>query len=307
MSKHFKQHLVYKVGADPELFVQNDEGVFLSAHDLVPGNKFQPYHVDHGAIQPDGVSAEFNIEPALTSAQFRTNMKTVMGELLEEVRAGAVRAGLGHVSLRVVPTAHFDPVYFNRLPQEALAFGCTPDWNAWTEHMTEFIGTNLPFRTGGGHIHVGWTNNASPEDEGHWRDCVNAVKQLDACLFPYSMLWDRDNERRRLYGRLGSFRPKHYGVEYRPLSNAWVADPKLHDYIFKTVIRAMELLDTYDIRFWEHKEAKKMLSKLRQQQPYMLVPGDELLAYHNKTAQDWGLPILPDKYRRKAAAAEATS
>jgi hypothetical protein len=55
---------------------------------------------------------------------------------------------------------------------------------------------------------------------------------MDALLKPIEHLWDNDTMRRKMYGRYGAFRPKSYGVEYRALSNAWVRDPDLYDFIY---------------------------------------------------------------------------
>lgn len=287
--------LVYKIGCDPELFVQDSKGNFVSAHDLLPGNKHAPYVVDKGALQPDGTAAEFNIDPATTAGMFHENIKTVLLQLEEEVKAGALLKGIGAVHLKVQPTAKFNVAYFEKLPGEALALGCDRDWNAWTGTANEKPMTTLPMRTGGGHVHIGWTTDNEPYEDGHWDDCINAVKQLDASLFFYSMLWDGDQKRRSMYGKMGSFRPKHYGVEYRPLSNAWVADPELHDFIFKTTRRSMEMLDDYDIKFFENDEAKKLLFQVRQH-PKMTFPRKKLIDFYLKTSVEWGLPELPDRY-----------
>ncbi len=60
----------FTFGCDPELFVINDEGVFVSAEGLIPGDKQNPYKVPGGAIQVDGMAAEFNIDPVTNYADF---------------------------------------------------------------------------------------------------------------------------------------------------------------------------------------------------------------------------------------------
>ena len=49
------------IGADPELFVKKD-GVVVSGHDLIQGTKADPFPVQDGAVQVDGMALEFNIE-----------------------------------------------------------------------------------------------------------------------------------------------------------------------------------------------------------------------------------------------------
>lgn len=207
------------IGADPELFVKV-RGVFVSAHDLIPGTKDIPYAVEGGAIQVDGVSAEFNINAASTSKEFANNIHTVRKALHH-----FVRESLGHDEFEIVasPTARFDLDYFNALPDDAKALGCQPDFNAYTGVENDPPATSEPFRTGSGHIHVGWGNGFDVFDEKHFRECRNIVQQLDCVFYPWSLMEDTDRTRRKLYGQMGSFRPKPYGVEYRPLSNFWTA------------------------------------------------------------------------------------
>lgn len=298
MRQTFKSKIVYKIGADPELFVETADGKIISAHNLIPGDKHRPYKVELGALQPDGTAAEFNIDPATTVEVFQGSIKRVLQQLQEEVQAGAAKLGEHGVHLRVIPTVKFDEVYFKSLPIEALAFGCSPDFNAWTEERTTWLGTDKPMRTGGGHIHVGWTNNEKPFEDGHWNDCVAAVKQLDATLFIPSLLFDTDHERRSLYGALGSFRPKPYGVEYRPLSNMWVSDPALHAWVFTTTKRSMELLDQYDVACFNETDTASMLGSIMKNGQHLeyLFNREELIKHHKRTAEVWGLPTLPARY-----------
>jgi hypothetical protein len=239
--------ITYKVGCDPELFLVGEDGKFKSAHNVVAGEKFAPFAVRDGAIQPDGTAAEFNIDPATTAVKFSANIRSVLNSLQDHVSA----ASNGQMHLRVIPTAWFDPEYFKKLPPEALQFGCMPDFDAWSGNKNVFKPTNHPYRTGGGHIHIGWTDGEALEDATHLYDCQQAVRQLDAVLYVVSHLWDRDQQRRALYGKIGAYRPKSFGVEYRPLSNAWVADPDLHIWVFNAAVKAMQILDEDDIRLWE--------------------------------------------------------
>ena len=49
-------------GCDPELFVVNGNDEFVYP-EWIPGNKEEPHPVEHGAVQIDGMAAEFNIDP----------------------------------------------------------------------------------------------------------------------------------------------------------------------------------------------------------------------------------------------------
>jgi hypothetical protein len=233
------------IGTDPELFAfdhRNDR--FLSGHNMIPGTKQDPHEVRDGAIQVDGVACEFNTNPAENADEFLYNIKSVMGELQEFVEPFGV-------TLVAVPTATFDPEYFASLPAKTRELGCTPDYNAYTGKENDPPKTTEPFRTGAGHIHIGWTQFANPNDPEHFELCRKMVKQLDTVIYPTSLNWDADVRRRTLYGKVGSFRPKSYGVEYRPLSNAYLGNDDVIKWVFEASKRCAELLLDDDVRIYE--------------------------------------------------------
>mgnify|MGYP001584855390 CR=1 FL=1 len=53
------------IGTDPEFFLEKD-GKPVSAHDLVPGTKHEPYPLGKSGahVQADGTAVEINIKPA---------------------------------------------------------------------------------------------------------------------------------------------------------------------------------------------------------------------------------------------------
>ncbi len=203
-------------GADPELFVRNGEGEFISAEGLIPGTKEEPYKVEGGAIQVDGMAAEFNIDPAATFKDFNRNIERVMKQLQEMLPAGC--------TLDSTSAVRFKPEIFDASPDKAKMLGCSPDFNAWTGEI------NPPpkdpddpyFRCLGGHLHVGWTEGADMSDQQHIMNGRDLVKQFDWFLGGWSTKMDSDPTRRNLYGRAGACRFKDYGVEYRVLSSFWV-------------------------------------------------------------------------------------
>ena len=59
----------FTIGADPEVFVADSlTNTFVSAHDLVPGTKLEPFAVNKGAVQVDGMALEFNSRCCVTDA-----------------------------------------------------------------------------------------------------------------------------------------------------------------------------------------------------------------------------------------------
>lgn len=223
------------IGTDPEVFVLK-RGQFVSGHDLIPGTKENPHYVDGGAIQVDGVALEFNTNPAETADDFVSNIKKVMSDLKD-------RISLIDLELKIViaPTATFRKEYFDSLPDEPKLLGCSPDYSAYTGKENIPPETTEPFRTGSGHIHIGWDYGLNHTSEEHMKLCCDFVKHLDSVLYLSSLLWDNDTKRRTLYGKIGAFRPKHYGVEYRPLSNAYLRNEKTQRFVFNTVKKLTDL------------------------------------------------------------------
>lgn len=220
------------VGADPELFMTRD-GKFVSAHGAIPGDKKNPHKVNKGAVQVDGMALEFNIDPAHNEREFIDNLTTVMGVLKEMVPG---------YELNAVPVADFDAEVMKAQPLEALELGCEPDFNAWEEgRVNPRPDGKVNFRTGAGHVHIGWGNDFDIGDPNHIEACCMVVKQLDYYLGLGSILYDEAGTRRRvMYGAAGACRFKPYGVEYRVLSNAWLKDEKLMSWVYRMTIKAID-------------------------------------------------------------------
>lgn len=220
------------IGADPELFVFDQEKqVYVSAHDLIPGNKYDPAKVPNGAIQVDGVAAEFNITPAGTRANFMYNIQHVKN-IMELI----VKKKNPNFHLVASPTATFTKDYFSELPEHVLLLGCEPDYSAYTLKENVKPETALPMRTGSGHIHIGFLDeqleDSEVRTESHMKVCGSLVRELDFVFHHSAKTWDKDEKRRQLYGSLGAFRPKPYGLEYRVLSNAWLNEDWSQEYVY---------------------------------------------------------------------------
>lgn len=214
------------LGADPEVFVRKKgaKRFFLSAHGMNEGTKEAPVKVKDGAVQVDGMALEFNIDPAETPKEFADKIFSVLGQLEEALPEG--------LEIVATPVAHFSKKHLEAQPEEAKELGCNPDYNAWTgKQNPRPNGKNITFRTGAGHIHFGWTNGANVEDPNHIKDCEILVRALDNILAPACALFDPGVKRRVLYGKAGAYRPKPYGCEYRVLSNAWLMNKELAEWV----------------------------------------------------------------------------
>lgn len=220
------------VGADPECFVKQN-GVFVSAHNLIRGDKKNPQPVKNGAVQVDGMALEFNIDPAATEHEFCINIQSVYDQL---------KLMVPHHEVVACPVADFTQEYLATQPAEALELGCEPDYNAWMGNMNPRPDGNRPMRTASGHVHIGFTNGQDINDVDHVNRAASVVRQMDFFLGIPSLTYDNEQRRREMYGRAGACRYKSYGVEYRTLSNAWLLSKERMAWVFRAVQRGMKEL-----------------------------------------------------------------
>lgn len=231
------------LGTDPELFLSLG-GKYISAHGLFPGTKREPFPLEKGAVQVDGLALEFNIDPADDANKFDSNITTVLNQVNEMVTK--VDKDL---KINFTPYAKFDPKLFESIPFEAKLLGCSPDYNAYgTVNPSPEI-LNEPFRTAAGHIHIGWTKDVEIDDPAHFEDCLlvskhffdNSAKSFFAARTPLEKL------RIQYYGDNGAFRPKSYGVELRSPSNIWVQNSDTRKEMFNFVMKQMENISTNEM------------------------------------------------------------
>lgn len=242
------------VGCDPEVFVRKvGKKRFQSAHGLVAGDKANPFKVERGAVQVDGMALEFNIDPASNEREFVENITGVM-----KIMAGMVP----DYELVPVPCATFYKNVLEAQPKEALELGCDPDFNAWRNgEANPRPNGAVNFRTGAGHVHIGWGSGFDTSDPGHLEACIMATKQLDFYLGLSSLLYDKDTKRRTMYGAPGAFRPKPYGVEYRVLSNAWLQSEELMGWVYRTTTKAINDLFEGKVVYGRGQQALRSLMK----------------------------------------------
>lgn len=205
------------IGSDPELFVGNSEGVNF-AIGKVGGTKDEPRPVNFGALQEDNVLLEFNTDPAASREEFLHHIKAVLGQgedVLKDFQLEVVRGLSSHV---------YDRNVLDMAGDQAWIFGCEPDHNGWTGRVNVFPkDVNPLLRTAGGHLHVGF---------GHLEEVTRSksrkvIQMCDYVLGLPSLLLDKDDQRRQLYGKAGAMRFKKYGAEYRTLSNFWLFSDEL--------------------------------------------------------------------------------
>lgn len=223
------------IGSDPEFFVRRaDTNELVSAYGMIEGTKAKPVPMGPGHAQVDGMALEINVPPAKTAKEFTDNFNGVMDALKKEVGPNYV--------FDFSPVAHFGAEVIAAQPLVARELGCEPDFSAYTGKANPRPNADTPFRTASGHIHIGWTAEQDTKDPDHIEACNMLSKQLDYFIGLPSLIWDEDVTRRQLYGKAGCYRPKHYGMEYRTLSNAWLTDTKRIEFVVSRTIEAFKML-----------------------------------------------------------------
>jgi len=171
--------------------------------------------MEHGAIQVDGLALEVNITPAKTPQEFVSNIHSTMKCVRELVP--------WDFQIAMVSSATFNKDVFDSTPQCYKTLGCEPDYNASAYTVPKAPPATAKdecYRTAGGHLHLGYTVGADPSDPRHLYDCARWVSSLEGVFQRFQK--DPDQERKKLYGESGSFRPKEYGFEWRSPSNWWM-------------------------------------------------------------------------------------
>jgi hypothetical protein len=220
----------FSLGVDPEVFVfDKNKKKFVSPHKFSTGTKKKPEQLRGYDLQVDGMALEYNSRPIIITASNRFLLKQVRGPV------SLIQRKLGsRYKIIPTPTADFDDEEWHNAPDENKILGCNPDMNAWTLAPNPTPDGDVKFRSGAGHIHIGWGYRFQEGEQLNYV-CAQLTKELDAHLGVASILFDGDTRRRTLYGKAGAFRAKPYGVEYRTLSNAWLRSPSAASYVIGVV------------------------------------------------------------------------
>jgi hypothetical protein len=218
------------IGSDPEFFLYDlNKGEIISAEGLIGGTKDEPKFitgVGH-AIQEDNIMVEFNIPANITAEGFSDDIAYVV-DYIDNMLPN-----------NIVPTveaaAEVNPEYLQT--EQALKFGCEPDYNAWNQSVNDSPSVESNIRTCGGHVHVGYDDPNEETSEA-------IVKAMDLFLGVPSIIMDTDTLRRTRYGKAGAFRFKSYGVEYRVLSNFFIFSDELRKWTFKNTLAAIRFINS---------------------------------------------------------------
>ena len=206
------------IGTDPELFLQDKAGEAVPVCGLVGGSKDEPLSLglEGYAVQEDNVMLEFNVPASRTATAFSNS-------IIEGLRrcSSLVRTSRDGLALHIVPEQWFPQSRLN--VHGADKFGCSVDFKAHeggaqasTISPTALQEGEGAWRFAGGHVHLGY--------DATWEVPDAVVAQFaDLFLGLPSLAYDKQPHRRELYGEAGRYRPTPYGIEYRTLSNQWLA------------------------------------------------------------------------------------
>lgn len=218
------------IGADPELFLKQPDGKFISAIGKFGGTKEKPrqmFGMPGFFVQEDNVAVEFNIPPVQLGLKgvFADVINQALVQIEKEARAKSLE-------LAIIASAEFDSDQL-RSPK-ARHFGCDPDFNAWSLRVNPSPkAKNKKLRSAGGHIHVGGDDV---------KDKIGLIRAMDLFVGCPSIVHDPDRARRELYGKAGAMRDKPYGVEYRTVSNFWIKSKELSEMVHDQVCQAVAFI-----------------------------------------------------------------
>lgn len=244
-------------GTDPEFFL-SFHGYYKSAIDVVPGSISNRHKIGEHQFYWDNVLAECAIKPGNSKEEVVENVRDCL-----RIYARLVKPFM----LEARPSADMPSQEIK--DKRAKVVGCHPDVCAYTTiaFKPDKKIMRTPFRSGGGHIHLGATKGFLRED-GAKR--VLLIYLMDLFLAIPSLSIDMDPTspaRRKIYGNAGRYRPTSYGVEdtpgfatgieYRPLSNFWFQCPQYVELIYDLTMFVVDMVQNDEYGdLWEVDEDK---------------------------------------------------
>lgn len=223
-----------QIGADIEVFLaqKNNLEEFVSAEGYVQGTKRHPFNFDKSnkyfATSLDNVLAEFCIPPVKNVTDFEAYIQKALAYINQTIPQDLCTVA--------TPAAFLDAQYLQT--DNALTFGCEPDFNAYTGKMNiKPFSKHWNLRSAGGHIHIGYDNSNELTNR-------EIIKALDLFIGVPSVIQEPDNARKELYGSAGSYRTKKYGVEYRTISNYYLESKKLIYWLYEQVQAAINYINS---------------------------------------------------------------
>jgi len=237
---------IKSIGTDPEVFLFNGNNQLIPAFEILPFKDDAPILKNNHKIFWDGFQAEWNYNGGRNS----------IDELIEDVRLALASLNeivkkhdpKGYISLQDV--VRVDDNKLQTLEEVFIMLGCMPSYNAYRRNGLQVDDCRkLKHRFAGGHLifNLG----------GRRPDYLGTVRMIDKVLGIWSVGAARnfDNPiRRQYYGLAGEFRMprfgRNFGIEYRTLSNFWLASPELMRMTWYVGRQAMALAHSKQAKLW---------------------------------------------------------
>ena len=211
----------FSFGSDPEFMITKD-GKYKSAIGIIQGTTENRIKIRGHEFYYDNVLAECAIKPSYSKEEAVANFK----ECLQ------LYAEMAH-PFQITPQAAQNYDRSELQHPDAIRVGCDPEFCPYemkkaVSPVEEILHGTL--RTCGGHIHLG------EEGLSEGSNGILAMYMMDLFLGVPSLWLDKDptsGTRREMYGSAGRYRVKSYGMEYRSLSNFWLQNPRLVEFIYE--------------------------------------------------------------------------
>lgn len=256
------------IGADPEFFVRklyadkfmlvdeleapqkgkkkqtlDPEYVWKPICGLLGGTKLEPQQIQGlpkgYTQQEDGAAVEFNIPPADNVEDFQKSIVRTVRHL------GKLLTSKGLEPRWDLRTIELGNEVLEKFPNLA-SIGCDPDFSAYKnvgQPRGQIPAEISRVRGAGGHLHIGYDKNVIPASF--------LVQFLDLTITLPMLRFDVQGKRRGWWGMPGIYRNKPYGLEYRSLSNFWIANDILCYGIGKQVFELLDSLERNMIAWQE--------------------------------------------------------
>ena len=253
------------LGCDPEFFFTGAGGGVVGSEKVLPkdgievGNSPYAYDEDASKFVVDGVQAELNPAPNTCRANLANEISRCFRKLASSLKNGEKKIGVSFA-----PVVNISQAELDSLSEKSKVFGCAPSNNVNFDTKKAKIKVNPKKylkRSAGGHIHLGcdrWDDDNSyvydenTDREIRTRKIATVLRRpkalvpiLDLVVANTCVLLDRDPnnvERRKNYGRVGEYRRKTYGIEYRTLSNFWLRSYPLMSFVMGLVRQAVHMV-----------------------------------------------------------------
>jgi len=227
----------FLMGADPEVFVVNKQGIIIPAFTFLP-------HKKAGNPFWDGFQAEFTTRAYNCLAFLVDEVQSKLKTILNEAKKIDETASLTYKSVVEIPIS-----IMNKADKEHVMLGCAPSKNIYNIPSIKIDDPyTLPIRFAGCHFHLGGDRFTNIDQTVGGIDAILGV--ISVSLFQGM----EDERRRRYYGRAGEFRTPTHGLEYRTLSSAVLSHPVLFHLCYDLARASAHIAQAQLFDFWNTKD-----------------------------------------------------